>query len=584
MKTRIRPYFRLLWPTLLCVLGSLAIPRPIQAELFVEGKPSWGFDGRVRLGQFNLLTIPVINSSDRPWQGNPRLEPATAFGGGDLPIVQAGLYIEPFGQRRLQFVVFVPRPAEYSLIWGHRSDERYLIDEPGVASAPAVIQLTDGSPTMSGSAALPRFNDADFPVGAGGLEALGTVHLNYAPTWSDAQARALADWIFAGGVLHVYHQSAGVFPEFRGALTPCNEPSDHFALGNGQVFRHPQSLQSAAPAESPPPTEKFNRYPTWEPTRSTFELLKSMTQPVHNWSLIYLLAVIYLLLLFPGCWLLGRRKGDYRITYTALLGIVILFSAGFRSVGARGYGERTCVHSMSLVKPASGERSVVTQWSSLFITGGAEYQITHALEGTIYSSGQIDERIPGVIFNRPQSLLETDIPSFSSRTFLHTGVLSAPVPPVRIHKHEVGVGNLKTLDIEIRDESLWRDDPLFRGWVIHGTQLFPLTMPANHIMSLASSGMELKSEINSSNWQRQRFRHTGEQQNSVDDLFQQLHGPLIAYDLGITSDQVRDSFRTPENEVRVYLEARMPERFKVAGDQFPSQVGRVLYSYVFQLE
>jgi hypothetical protein len=75
----------------------------------------------------------------------------------------------------------------------------------------------------------------------------------------------------------------------------------------------------------------------------------------------------------------------------------------------------------------------------VFVTAGDEYEISHKLEGTSYSSGQTEERVPGVVINCPDSMLDTDIPSFSSRTFVHAGVISEDSPEARliVVRHDV---------------------------------------------------------------------------------------------------------------------------------------------------
>ncbi|SFJ08521.1 hypothetical protein [Planctomicrobium piriforme] len=559
----------------------LALPGVCAAQLMVEGLPRWGFDGKVRVGRFNLLTVEVFNSSDRPWQGNPKLEAATGFGGGDIPVIQQGLYVEPYGRRRLQFLVFTPRVTDYRLSWGRREGEQFLIDEPASTMRLAEVQFAESNPLLSSLADMPRFDDADFPPSAAGLETLAVVNLDHVPGWNDAQNRAFLDWLSAGGTLHLYQGSGGTNPAFRGTLSVLNEPSDNFPIGAGQVVRHAAGIQTAEVPEKEA-AESNNRYRMWEPTRSSLELLKMMTQPDHNWGVIYLMTIAYLLLIFPGCWLLGRKKGDYRITYGAILGIVLLFSVGFRTVGARGYGENTSVHSVALAQPASGNRALLTQWSSLFVTGGGEYEIKHQTEGTVYSSGQLDERIPGFVLNRPVSLMMTDIASFSARTFIQAGVLSSlPLAP-KILKFEQEEGNgslkslqLKSLELEFADDSLWKDDGLFRGVVLAGDRIYVLQPQGNSLVA-ATGGQSLKEVINQSDWTVGRYAFSN-QTRTPPQLFESLRGPLIAYDLNLGSDEDVDSFVLPRGQAKAYLYVRLPDNARLEGDRFTQQSGRMLY-------
>jgi hypothetical protein len=564
---------------LLC--GAFGLAGKGQAELIVIEPPRWGFDGKARIGQFNLLTVSVLNNSDRPWEGVPRLEAALALGYAGLPIVQPGLFLEPHGQRRLQFLVFLPSATDFNFIWGRRLEERFKIDEPPVAKAPAEIQLTERQGFTAGARSLPQFDEADFPASAGGLDALGSMHLDHVPAWSDAQARASLDWLSAGGKLHLYRQTGGKSLDFRGPLAALNEPSEAFAVGGGQVLRHGENLREAAVAA--PPAGEANRYPSWQPTRSLFESLKLLTRPDHNWTAIYALAIAYLLLLFPGCWLLGRRRGDYRITYGALLGIVCLFSLGFRAIGARGYGEETTVNAVALARSAAGDRWLVTQWSNLFVTSGAEYKLSHATEGTVYSAGQTDEPLPGFVVNRPQGLIDSDVPSFSSRTWIHAGVLNAPGLRLRPERLVTENGRLQTGEFVAETEALWKDDPLFVAYALCGKQVYPLSA-AGSVLRLHGAPIDLKSHLEDSQWHRGNYGFDRKNSETAAQIFQRCPGMLLAQDLHLDSDADRDQFQLPDGELRVYAYARMPPEFHVTGTTAKTQTGRVLYVQSFHLD
>ena len=47
-----------------------------------------------------------------------------------------------------------------------------------------------------------------------------------------------------------------------------------------------------------------------------------MTTPDHNWPVIFLMAILYWLLLFPGGLILGLKRIDYRIVLGSILATV----------------------------------------------------------------------------------------------------------------------------------------------------------------------------------------------------------------------------------------------------------------------
>ena len=529
------------------------------AQIQVEGKPRWGFDGLVHTNEFNLLTIDVANLSEGPWKGNFTLEAGRGLSRVDIPLVQPDQFIEAYGRRRLQFLVYVPHKNEYALKWGRRPNENYDIDEPDEAGEPAIVQFTREEAVRAGVDGVATFNEAEFPTSAAGLSGLGTAILDHAPRWSDAQSQAFLEWILAGGTVHLYEETAGITPEFTGKLQALNEPSDHFALGGGMVHRHAQTAQQSAET-FPKIHKRENYYPQWYLSSSLFQTLKEITRPEHNWLVIYFLAALYLLLLFPGCWLLGRKRGDYRITYGAILAIVALFSYGFRSVGARGYGESTSLNAAALVQPTSDGRAIVTMWSSLFVTSGNRYEITHPFEGNIYSTGQANESVPGFALNRPFGIVNTEIPSFSSRTLVNTGVvndfrLAPELEPYRVEvlNTELADGVLKAFDVKLHGTTGSVD-----ALVLHQGRLTPLFTDPQGIYSLANSGMSLAQEVDERTWRVAR-NYSGKIEETKEQLRGKTRPLLMAWSLGVEGPEERDDLEFPPGEVRLYVTVDLPE-------------------------
>ena len=553
--------------------GALCNPCP---ALDVEGKPQWGFDGKARLGQFNLLTVEIANNAEEPWEGNLELEAKAGIGRADIPILHPNLFIEPYGRRRIQFFVFLPEISEYRLKWGRGPDDRFEIDEPGLSDQPARIRLDRGSLTTT-KLKLPAFDGTAFPTSAAGLGGLGTVVLDHVPRWSDAQRQAFKDWLFAGGTVHLY-QSDGEFPEFPGVLSELNEPSDRIRTGSGFVYRHSERLTDGRLQAA---RDSQDRYPEWQVSTELFTLLKQMTQPEHNWPLIYLMAALYLLLLFPGCWLVGRRKGDFRVTYGVLLGVVCLFSVGFHTVGRRGYGETTSVNSIAIARPGADDRWIVDQWSNVFITGGGQYAIQHQAEGLVYSTGQVHESVLGRALNRPQGVMLTDIPSFSSRTVVHTGVLKLPSLTPEIQEFETNEGRLRSAVFTLPKRPDWPSEGRARAILLWKNRFHHASVvggPDPVTIRFGASSSSLNQVIDRSQWMTNRYAWD-QQTFPTDQLYDRTLGLLIATDLNLKSDGARDQYSLPEDELRLWVFAEMPDEFHAQGEISEQQSGRVLYSF-----
>lgn len=563
-------------------------PASADAQLQVEGKPRWGFDGFVRANKFNLLTVELFNNSDKPWQGDIRLQAQVGIGPADIPIVQPDLLIEPYGRRRLQFLVYISEMTDFTLRWGRRADEFLRIDEPVRSESPAVVQFVAGEAFRSGLKGIPTFDENDFPPSAAGLTGLGTVVLDHVPRWTETQSRAFRDWLHAGGTLHLYEETAGRFPEFSGLLTDLNRPGDGFPLGGGRVVRH-SSTSAVATAPASPAQPVTARHHDWHTATSLFSVLKELTRPDHNWALIYLMAIAYLLLLFPGCWLLGRRRGDYRLTYGAILAIVFLFSVGFRTVGARGYGEQTSIHSAALVRPTADGRAIVTQWSNLFVTAGGTYEVSHPLEGNVYSSGQANEAVRGAALNRPYGKVLTDVPSFSSRSLVNTGVLSgfrwsqdAEPFGVEVVEMDASAGVLNKLSVKLN--GIPRDQ-VFEVGAVHGRNYYQLTADSTGLFQLQHVAQNLDLVLNHDAWST----NVGVWNNQADDpqrlgeLLNKLRPALIAWDLGLTGENQRLAFSLPPDQIRLYIFAQLPQGMFAKGIS-EQQSGRVVISVPLPIE
>lgn len=548
------------------------------ADLKVEGKPRWGFDGTVRSGEFNLLRVRIFNDSDKPWQGSVWIQPQLGIQRVDVPALQPDLFIEPYGERNLQFYAFVPDPTEYTVAWGQYVRGRFFeedhleIDAPTARREELAIELTRDETSSRGSS-LPTFDVDQFPSSAVVLVGLDTLVLNHVPSWQDQQVRAFRDWLFQGGTLYLKPDSTGEALQFGPSLAELNEPSDQFPVGYGRVIR-----TSSVPDLASAKTDSNQYYNSLNASSTLFSLLKAITTPEHNWPLIYGLAVIYLLILFPGCWLLGRRKGDFRITYVVILATVGMFSFGFHTIGKRGYGEETSINSVAVVRPAQPGRWLVKQWSNLFVTSGKTYLIEHHLTSGAASTGQHMESVLGVVANQPNAVMQTDIPSFSNRTLLHTGILQGDGPRPQLGTFSLSGpgGTIQSLVLNFpQGENL----PKMRDMVaVYRNQIYQLRR-SEHQLSLAGGSQLISNYLDSDSLRYNKYRFGREESNTPEAYFQQTWHPLIAADLGLIHEEAIRDFSLPEDVLKIYIMTDMDAPFFFKGEISPQQNGRVLYVY-----
>ncbi len=555
------------------------------ADLKVEGRPRWGFDGTIRVEEFNLLTVRVFNDSENPWQGDVWVKSIVGIGSVDVPVIQPNLFIEPYGFRQLQFYVFLPDQTEVLIEWGRfvrgrlRAEGDATVDSPKPAYRDINIRLTNADSGQRGKG-LATFDEQLFPSSAVVLHPIKTIVLDHVPRWQEPQTRAFKDWLFGGGTLNLIADSQGAYPDFPTSLAELNEPSDQFPVGYGTVIRSKQPIAEKAKKAGNSPQQR--NYKNLSSSGTLVALLRAMTTPEHNWTLIYSLAVLYLLILFPGCWLLGRKKGDYRLTYTVILATVGLFSFGFHSIGKRGYGEKTSMNSVAVVRPAQPGRWVVKQWSNLFITTGGNYRIEYDITASAISTGQHSEAVLGIATNQPDSVMQSDIPSFSNRSILHSGILKKadfrPTAMVIVEGEQ-----LKQFVLSLPESETW---PKFSSHIaVYKDRFFQLRFVDGQFRT-SGSGEPLASSLDYESLRYNPFRY-GYGNNDPETpgkLFDKTIWPIIAEDLDIYNEDDVAKTTTQDNQIRVYLTTEMDAAFFAKGEISDQQTGRVVYAFEFPTE
>lgn len=569
-----RQIFSLTFVFLIALCGSVA------ADLKVESKPNWGFDGTIQVEDFNLLTVEVFNNSEKNWEGSVWVKPIVGIQSVDLPVIQPDLFIEPYGKRQLQFYVFVPDRTEYNLAWGKIrngrlfAEDSYKIDSPKVSYKKVVVQLTNLELNVR-TVDLPTFDEQNFPSSATVLNPVKGFVLDHVPRWQKPQTQAFRDWLFGGGTLYLVSSDSASLLEFPASLSELNEPSDEFPVGYGRVIRTQESIKAERAKQNP-----NNTYKNLSSSGTIFSLLKAMTTPDHNWGLIYTLASVYLLILFPGCWLLGRKKGDFRLTYTVVLATVALFSFGFHSIGKRGYGEETTVNSVAFVKPGQPGRWVVKQWSNLFITGGGDYDVTHEVDSSAISTGQHTEAVRGMAINQPAAAMRSDIPSFSNRTVIHTGVLKSQGFRPEATQIESTQGQLQALELSMPEGTQWPE--MSSKIAIHRDRIYDLSLSNGKLHMVGNGRQATQLEHNSLVYNHYGWGNQAEITGA--GYFDKAFWLMVADDLGLFHGENLEPTTLPEDVVRVYLQTEMDSTFFAKGENFPQQVGKVLYSFDFHAD
>lgn len=591
------------------VVWMLMTALPMQA---VEiGEPQWGFDGRVRLDRFNLLTIPLDNPS--PVTETFFLELRKSMNGPvDAPVVQS-ITMSP-GQRRIvQLYPYVS--ADYNTSWSVRCDRKQLtIDQPRSVRRGARVLLESSDVVGDTGGSLRRFPAGQFPPFVAATDALEAVVIDHVPNWDEPRRTAFLDWLYKGGAVYVLQTANGKYPDFAGPLAMLNSPLERVNYGSGVVQRVAMTrrdltrtavkqLWTQLPNRTAPPVdpnlelglakddddEEDGKKPygyadggNAARSQSFLETLTKMTKPEHNWLLLHSMFWVYILLIFPGCFLVGQQRNDFRIVYAALAATVVVFSLAFGIVGRRGYGEETTVNAVAIVQPLPNGTLDVAQWSNAFVKSGAIYTIKHHGAGTLYSTCQDDEAVRKWIENGNQAVFEVDIPPFSSRAFAHRMKVAGTLPPVTVADYSRGDSGLSKLTLSV-DASFPQTDEMY---LLYGNRFYSVSRRGNEIHQRSSIGTVpafLRLDQNQNYYPGMGMGMYGNDGETSEDLYRSMVSTLITRSLNLRTQTDAEAVRWSPGRVRLMYVAPLLPELALDNPRFKKQSGKALYCVDLEL-
>lgn len=557
---------------LLLILGGAASAIEIREK-------RWGFDGRARLERFNILSILVANPDARPFEGQFILEERTGIEkGSGAPTIQP-VFLAAGTQRWVQFCVFITRPgSDWTLSWGKGGGEK--IDGPS-AGPPARVMLLDPQDAFAKSGTIRAFPDDLFPTSVAATDALDSVILDHVPRWEPTRRDVFLDWLRSHGTLHLIRGADGQLPQFP----------ETFALLNThpRVIRHEvtrSELTESYLAEHGHPAPEIRneaRIHVYGLDQQLLQTLAAITKPQIAWSLIYVLTAAYVIAIGPIHYRISKKSPWLR-SLAILVAIVATFAGAFVYAGRRGSGENSEIHTIAIARSLGAGRHDVTQWISAFATEGDTYKLTHAAPANFYSTATDFDSVNGAITNGRDGRFEVDIPLFSTRPFIHRGVLNGDRTEVTVEEWNEDGGRLEKLAIVPGDGFPAR---ISQAWVRYGSLYFPLKKlgsrwvldgggePENTFFSEDDYG-----KFSSTALRRTSFFFGDEPgAKELENWLDASGKVLIARALG-TIDGLQNVVTgpaLPAGQAQLFLYAQLPDGFRVTDRRFATQQGRVLY-------
>ena len=573
----------------------------------------WGFNGKVAPHRLNVLSVLVNNPTPQPFNGDIRLQKSLGGAGTvDATIVEP-VVLGPNSQKWVQFYPYITSEGGYSsenwrISWRGGS---YDLPVPRLAKYQRIILDDPNSVSAKGGSIKFHLADNLFPPFVTATDALQLVALDHVPRWEEARRQAFLDWVYLGGTVVVLHEPSGRFPDFTGPLSVLKTPLEDQMYGTGRVLRVALNRSQFGEEElrqicaglpknyQVPNTEKsddivdrvdetqqiqqnqnFGYGEGTDPFKSNSFLsqLKQMTKPNHNWILLHFMFWVYIGLVFPGCFLLGKKWSDFRVVYAGLLGTVALFSLLFSYVGQRGYGEATAVHTVAIAKPLPDGQMDVSSWSNIFVTAGADYEVRHNAFGALYSTCNEHEQVRGEINNGAEAVFKVDIPPFSNRELATRAKIPFEGPKLEVASLKLQDDRLAELELDVY--GLKRAD-VEKQYALIGNTFYLLNWQDDKLVLASETGnvegMLRVQEKHNQNPYGYRYGYEFGNQTKPAERYTQMFDLLLSRSLSVSREKDAQQLRIPPNMIRVFLYAKMPGEFAVQNKRLGNQEGRVLY-------
>jgi len=552
----------------------------------------WDFGDASPGDQIGLVSVLLRNDAPEPFEAPVELSPSFRGLGSSGTVLVEQVFIAPNSSRWVQFYPYRPsHMVEWVITCGRR--ERF--DLPAVktistytnnetAKRPMVAWLVGDNQASSARGAVPTFPAELFPATVTATNGLHVAILNEDPRWDQPRRVAFLQWLHRGGILHLYHGVDGAFPTFGGELAVLNNDSPTQQVGQGNIIRHAQSIGGVKLADIVPDRPKVEKsaqeieqmrynnygYVSYFSNDEIFRRLRELVAPQHQWPLIWLASIVYLLLIFPGGYLLGRAKRDFRLVMGLQIGSALLFTVLFSIIGARGYNETSRNLGIGVARPVGSNQWELASWNNVFATSGGDYSISFPKSGGIFATGvDSGQSLRGLINNGAEGKYLVDIPPYSSCTFLSQSIIEQPGIDMQITNWDPE--NPRRLECQVN--SGWPADAS-RAFVYYDKIFYTMTHDSGKLTVLQTT---------SPNDNQHSFRPWGgrfDRQDPEEDSAVWLNRRLLELEQEIASTigprRIQNGERIDDKAI-VLIPAPMPETAYPNSGVTGKPAGRILY-------
>ena len=419
------------------------------------------------------------------------------------------------------------------------------------------------------------------------------------------------EWIYSGGIVHIFENSDGNLPAFPKSYSLLNRADSPIIYGSGMIHHHQKHLTDFTSSElkqllaidknstentssktigagataelKHTANDQFSEYIDAHSTPNDEELLVALTEiskPKLIWYFVFLLSFIYLLIAGPGYYLIAKYSKQRYTFYVVYFIGTLLFCFVFLIIGQYSANRTSQIHSLIIANILPDNELDITEWSSLGIASGGNFKISHAGSSHIYSTCQNYSNVKGVVTCGSKGNMLVEIPTNSSRTFFHRGKTTATAFDVKINSFLSNEMGLETLSLEI-DKNF--PDQIDQVHFLFGTKLYELKKESNRLEYQGTS-RKLSSLLKANPLRDDPYLTANRTppfvnpQNQQSDLALKQFSPLLLQRaLKIASQEQKQEFHLPTGHGKLLVYSSIPDELFPESPDISRKEGLVLY-------
>tara|TARA_R110002111_G_scaffold259308_1_gene329304 strand:- start:112754 stop:114571 length:1818 start_codon:yes stop_codon:yes gene_type:complete len=443
----------------------------------------WGFGDRPVAYKINPVTILVENTESQPFESEIRLQRET-FRGQQIGIaLSTTTYIAPFEKKWVQFYPYLTESADnWKISWKHGTEQRVQsFLSPRATASAVMVQLIQPDSLSKVIPGIKQYPEDLFPPILGAVDPLSVVFLDHLPKWEKSRRITFLQWIYSGGIVHIFENPNGELPVFPESFSPLNvsNTTSPVQYGAGIIHFYRKNLAEVPPLElkqliinnihsvdylrthelekndfpqlpnpSSPPSPENSTINSIASDEDILVALTEMSTSKQIWYFIFLISFIYLLVAGPGYFLVTKFSNNHYTFYGFYLGSTMLFCLIFLIIGQYSASRTSQIHSLIIANLLPDKEFDITEWSSLGIASGGNFKISHSGDSHIYTTCQDYSKVNGTATSGSEGNMLVDIPTNSSRSFLHRGNIPESTFGVSVNSFLSNDMGLEVLSLE----------------------------------------------------------------------------------------------------------------------------------------